>query len=160
MQKPTRNAIAALSLSATALVGIVTYENYTDRAIIPVPGDVPTVGFGTTDGVKLGDTTTPPKALSRALTDIAKFEGALKRCVKVPLAQHEYDAYVSLSYNIGSGAFCNSTLVKKLNASDYVGACQEILKWDKFKGKPLRGLTIRRQGEYAQCVGEKSVASN
>ncbi len=72
------------------------HEGYTDRAVIPVKGDVPTIGFGTTTGVKLGDTTTPPKALARALTDVQQFEGALKQCVTVPLAQHEYDALVEL----------------------------------------------------------------
>lgn len=149
-----RSAVGGIFLSAVALVGIAMHEGYSDRAIIPVPGDVPTIGFGTTGGVKPGDTITPPKALARALTDIQKFEGALKKCVTVPLAQHEYDAYVSLAYNIGPTAFCNSTLVKKLNQQDYAGGCADILKWDKFKGKPLRGLTIRRQEEYKHCMGE------
>lgn len=147
--------LAALALSAAALVGIVTYEGYTDSAVIPVPGDVPTIGFGTTEGVKMGDRTTPVAALGRALKDIKTFEGAIKRCVRVPLYQHEYDAYISLSYNIGSTAFCNSTLVKKLNNLDYEGACKEVLRWDKFQGKPLLGLTIRRQSEYRQCIGEQ-----
>lgn len=148
-----RSVIAGIVLSASALVAIVTSEGYTDTAVIPVPGDVPTIGFGTTEGVKPGDRITPPKALARALTDVQKFEGAMKRCVIVPLHQYEYDAYVSLAYNIGPGAFCGSTLVKRLNAGDYIGACQAILMWDKFKGKPLRGLTIRRQSEYKTCVG-------
>lgn len=158
-----RKSLAALSLSAAALVGLVLQEGYSDRAIIPVKGDVPTLGFGTTGGVKLGDTTTPPKALARALTDIQKFEGALKQCVTVPLHQHEYDAFVGFSYNIGSGAFCRSTLVKKLNAEDYPGACREILRWTYFQGKNCAapenarlcgGLATRRQGEYRQCLGE------
>lgn len=150
----SRTTLAALTLSAAALVGIALSEGYSDRAIVPVPGDVPTIGFGTTEGVKMGDAITPPKALERALRDVQKFEGALKRCVQVPLAQYEYDAYISLSYNIGSGAFCGSTLVRKLNAQDYEGACREILRWDRFKGEPLAGLTKRRQREYRQCIGE------
>jgi lysozyme len=153
MQAPRRSIVAALALSASALVSLVAYEDYTEEAIIPVPGDVPTIGFGTTKGVKLGDKITPPKALARALKDINTYEGAVKKCVAVPLAQNEYDAYLSLAYNIGTGAFCSSTLVKKLNAGDYVGACSEILRWDKFRGKPLRGLTIRRAGEYKLCIG-------
>ena len=148
-----RRTLAALALSASALVTIALHEGYSDRAIEPVPGDVPTIGFGTTAGVRPGDRITPPQALARALTDVQKFEGALRQCVTVPLAQREYDAYVSLSYNIGSGAFCASTLVKKLNAGDYPGACAEILRWDKFKGRPLRGLTLRRQYENRQCLG-------
>ena len=83
----------------------------------------------------MGDTTTPPKALARALTDVQQFEGALKQCVTVPLAQHEYDALVSFSYNVGSRAFCQSTLVRKLNAEDYAGACAELLRWRFFQGK-------------------------
>lgn len=147
-----RVKLAGLALSAAALVGLALHEGYTDTAVIPVKGDVPTIGFGTTEGVKLGDRTTPPQALVRALQDAQKYEGALKRCVTVPLHQHEYDAYISLAYNIGPTAFCGSTLVRKLNALDYVGACKEILRWDKFKGQPLRGLTIRRQKEHEQCM--------
>lgn len=149
-----RSVIAGLVLSASALVGIVLHEDYTDTAIIPVPGDRPTIGFGSTEGVKPGDRTTPPKALARALIDVQRFEGAIKQCVKVSLYQYEYDSFVSLAYNIGPAAFCSSTLVKKLNAEDYEGACLEIKRWDKFKGRPLRGLTIRRQSEYQQCIGE------
>lgn len=144
----------AVGLSAIGLVAILMHEGYSDRAIEPVPGDVPTIGFGTTEGVKMGDRITPPKAVARALADVQKFEGALRKCVKVPLSQGEYDAYVNLAYNIGPNAFCGSTLVVKLNAQDYAGACGEILKWDKFQGKPLRGLTLRRQEEYKLCTGE------
>lgn len=155
-----RMIIGALALSAAALVGIATHEGYTDEAIIPVPGDVPTKGFGTTrnaDGspVKLGDKTTPVKALQDKLRDVQSFEGALKQCVTVPLHQNEYDAYISLSYNIGSKAFCNSTLVRKLNLGDYKGACNEILRWDQFNGRPLRGLTIRRKAEHKQCMDDQ-----
>jgi lysozyme len=147
-----RVQLASLTLSAAALVGLALSEGYTDRAVQPLPGDKWTVGFGTTDGVKAGDTIAPPKALERKLRDVQTFEGALKQCVTAPLAQHEYDAYVSLAYNIGSTAFCSSTLVRVLNAGDYTGACQQILRWDKFKGQPVRGLTVRREREYRQCI--------
>lgn len=160
MNRTTRSAIAALSLSAAALVGIVLKEGYTDEAIIPVPGDVPTIGFGTTGGVRLGDKTTPPKALERAFQDIEHYEGALKQCVKVPLYQSEYDAYVGLAYNIGPTAFCHSTVVKRLNAKDYAGACEAILMWKKFRGfdcstpgnRVCSGLWKRRLEEHAKCV--------
>lgn len=149
-----RIKIASLGLSAAALVALALSEGYTSNAVQPLPGDKPTIGFGTTGGVRMGDTITPPKALERKLRDVQAFEGALKQCVRVPLHQHEYDAYVSLSYNIGSQAFCGSTLVRKLNAQDYAGACKELLRWDKFKGKPVRGLTLRREREYKLCKGE------
>ena len=160
---PPRRSLAVLSLSAAALVGIVLHEGYSDHAIIPVPGDVPTIGFGTTGGVKLGDTITPPQALARALVDVQQFEGAIKTCVTVPLTQNEYDAYVSFAYNVGSRAFCQSTLVKKLNLGDFKGACDELLRWRFFQGKDCAlpenrrlcgGLVKRREAEYRQCLGE------
>ncbi|ACO74987.1 Lysozyme [Laribacter hongkongensis HLHK9] len=101
----------------------------------------------------MGDRITSPKALARALTDVQKFEGALKQCVRVPLHQHEYDAFVSLAYNIGSGAFCSSTLVQKLNAGDYAGACAEIDRWTYAGGIRLPGLVKRRAEERARCEG-------
>ncbi len=152
MSQP-RALLAALSLSAAGFVGIVMHEGYRDEAYIPVPGDKPTIGFGTTEGVRMGDTIAPPQAVARALRDVSKYEGALKSCVTVPLHQREYDSMISLAYNIGPSAFCGSTLVRKLNAGDYEGACNEILRWDNFQGKPLRGLTIRRQAEHRLCLG-------
>lgn len=160
MPSKPRIVIAALALSAAGLVGLVSYEGYTDRAVIPIPGDVPTIGFGTTEGVHMGDRITPPAALGRALKDAQKFEGALKECVTVPLHQWEYDTYVTFSYNVGSTAFCGSTLVRKLNAEDYAGACAELLRWTRAAGKDCSvrangcyGLFTRRQAEYNRCMG-------
>ena len=148
-----RQEIATLTLSAATLVAILLHEGYRENAYIPVAGDVPTIGFGTTKDVKLGDRITPELAVARAHRDVQLFEGAIKSCVTVPLTQYEYDAYTSLAYNIGSGAFCRSTLVRILNEGRYEEACQQILRWDKFQGKPLAGLTKRRQEEYRKCIG-------
>ena len=148
-----RTTIAALTLSASALVGIAVHEGYSPVAYEPVKGDVPTIGFGTTENVKNGDKITPERALVRLLNDASKFQNAVKTCAPVPMYQYEFDAYVSLKYNIGTKNFCRSTLVEKLNARDYAGACKEILRWDRFKGKPLPGLTKRRKEEYQKCLG-------
>lgn len=153
-----RRYVAGIALSATALVSLVSYEGWSPVATPPVKGDTPTYGFGTTthpDGspVREGETITPPKALRRTLDDLQAKESAVKRCVKVPLYQHEYDAAILLSYNIGERAFCSSTVVKRFNAGDYAGACDAFLMWDKFQGKTLRGLTIRRENERRLCLG-------
>lgn len=159
-----RSAIAALALSAASLVAILTHEGYRGEAYTPVPGDVPTVGYGTTGGVKPGDKTDPVRALNRAMADVTKFEGAIKQCVTVPLYQREYDAFVSLAYNIGPGkvgkdGFCinkqgrTAIIPRRLAAGDYTGACEAILMYGNFKGKPLPGLTKRRLAEYKTCVG-------
>lgn len=154
MTKNNRIAIGSLVLAASTLVGIATYEGYRDTAYIPVPGDRPTIGFGATEGVRPGDTTNPTRALTRLLEDAGAYEKAVKGCITVPLHPHEFSAFVSLAYNIGGNAFCSSTLVKKVNAGDYEGGCKEILRWDRFQGKPLAGLTKRRRAEYMQCIGE------
>lgn len=158
MEPRNRIAIVYLTLSAAAFVGIVQREGYSDGVIIPTKGDVPTIGFGTTEGVKMGDRTTPVAAMVRALQDSQKYEGALKRCVRAPLHQVEYDAYAHHAYNIGSGAFCSSTLVRKLNAGDYRGACDQVLEWKMFRGQdcsqPNRlcaGLWTDRLQTHARC---------
>lgn len=148
-----RYAIAGLSLTAAGLVGILNYEGFSDTAYIPVPGDVPTIGFGSTKGVKLGDTITPGKAIERAYRDIRNTESAIHKCVHVPLSTSEYDAFTSLAYNIGTSAFCSSTLVKKLNNGDYEGACAEIKRWVYVKGQVVPGLVNRREKEYRKCMG-------
>jgi lysozyme len=148
-----RLPVAALVLSGSVLVGLAVYEDYRGEAYIPVPGDVPTIGFGETSGVKMGDKTTPVRALIRLQESAEAHAQGVRRCAPIPMLQREFDAFVSLAYNIGVKAFCDSTLVRMLKAGDYAGACKQILRWDKFKGRALAGLTKRRQAEYRTCIG-------
>lgn len=110
-----------------------------------------TIGYGTTviNGVKVkkGDTCTAEQAKSYMAQDLKKFESAVNTAVKVPLNQNQFDALVSLTYNIGNGAFKSSTLLKKLNAKDYKGAAAEFPKWNKAGGRVLAGLVKRRKAE-------------
>ena len=149
-----RMKVASLSLAASALVSIAVSEGYMPIATSPVEGDLATYGFGTTEGVKAGDKITVERALIKLLDDTNKFENVVKKCANVPMYNYEYNAYVSLTYNIGEKAFCNSTLVKKLKAYDYEGACKEILRWNMFKGSVLPGLDNRRKQEYRMCIGD------
>lgn len=148
-----RFAVAALSLSAAGLVSIVGFEGFSEKAYVPVAGDVPTIGFGSTEGVKMGDTITVPKAIERLYRDTEKAESAIGRCVKVPLSQGEFDAFTSFAFNVGAEAFCDSTLVKKLNAADYAGACAELKRWVYVDGRRVQGLVNRREAEYRLCMG-------
>lgn len=149
----SRTLIVSLVVSATAIVGIANREAFVSPAYKDSVG-VPTIGYGTTEGVKMGDTITPERALIRLLKDTENFAAAIQRCVTVPLFQYEFDAYISLAYNIGVKAFCGSTLVKLLNQGEYAAACEQILRWDKAGGRMLPGLTNRRRAEYAQCLGK------
>jgi len=152
-----RKPILALVISAAGTTAIINHEGIRLDAYRPLPTDSVTIGVGTTvypDGtrVQMGDKITRKQAEEFLKHDLNKFHNAIKSCVKVPLSQNEYDAYISLTYNIGGNAFCKSTLVRKLNTYDYEAACKEILKWDKFKGQPLKGLTNRRTEEYNLCI--------
>jgi lysozyme len=135
-----RTSIAGLSLSAAALVGIAFHEGYTDRAIIPVKGDRPTVGFGSTfrdDGspVRMGDTITPPQAIKRTLAHIQRDETALKQCVTGPLTQKEYDVLVDFSYQYGTTTACRSSIVRNINAGRYQEACDAYAKYRFVAGR-------------------------
>lgn len=152
-----RQTIAALTVSGMAIIGIANHEAFRSKAYDDGVG-VPTIGFGTTAGVKYGDTITVERALIRLGQDAGRFESEMRRCLGdgVTLYQHEWDAYVSLTYNIGYGAFCRSTIARKLKQQppDYKGACESILVWNKAGGRVLPGLVKRRQDEYRKCMGE------
>lgn len=150
MRKP------AIVLVASALVvgTIAGYEGYSATAYDDGVG-VQTIGFGATEGVRAGQRTDPVRAVQRLSMDVSSHARRVSACIgEVPLHQAEFDAYVSLAYNIGTSAFCGSTLIKKLRATppDYPGACAEILRWDYAGGQRLAGLTRRRQAEHRQCM--------
>ncbi|WP_430233969.1 lysozyme [Nitrosomonas communis] len=150
-----RNSI--IGLSAAAIVMIASFEGYRGNSYDDGVG-VQTIGFGTTANVKPGDKMDPVRALGLLYRDANEITEQVAQCVgDVPVHQHEADAFISLSYNIGPTAFCRSTLVKKLKQSppDYLGACNEILRWDKAGGRVLPGLTKRRQQEYQLCMTDK-----
>lgn len=160
-----RTTVAALSLSAAALVGLALMEGYTDTAIIPVKNDRPTIGFGSTfreDGsaVQPGDRITPPKALARTLAHIQKDEVGLKQCVTAPLSQTEYDLMVDFAYQYGVKVLCNSEMVRQANAGNYEASCRGYLRY-KWVGdydcstpgnKRCVGVWSRSKARYEKCM--------
>ena len=137
-------------------------EGYKEAAYIPVPGDVPTIGFGSTKDVRMGDKTNPVRSLVRLMEEVdTVYVAGVKKCVTVPLYQHEFSAYVSLAYNIGVGAFCRKAkegkppnLIDLINAERYKEACERIEAFVYGPGrKKLNGLIKRRAEERAICEG-------
>ena len=118
-----------------------------------------TLGYGTTrtpiGPVKPGDTTTKGEAEKWLLDDVRLFERRVNDLVLVPLNQNQYDALVSFTYNVGSGALAQSTLLRKLNKLDYGGAADEFPRWNKADGKVNDGLTRRRNDERALFLSRK-----
>lgn len=133
-----RIAVTSLALSAVGFLAIVGQEGYTSSAIIPTNNDRPTVGIGSTyrdDGtpVQMGDTITPVQAIKRSVTHISKDESGLKACVTGSLTQAEYDTLVDFAYQYGTKATCASSMVRHINAGQYLQACDGYMLY-KFSG--------------------------
>lgn len=128
----------------------------------PATGGEPwTIGVGHTSAagpskVTKGMKITRAEADQILSRDLRTFEAAVNSAVRVPLSQNEFDALVSLAFNIGSGAFKKSTLVRKLNAGDRKGAADQFLVWNKAGGKVLKGLVNRRKSERLQFLAGKA----
>lgn len=144
-------ATDVMSTSQNGIDLISSFEGCELKAYL-CPAKVWTIGFGTTvypNGVKVkkGDSFTLDQAKQFKAHDLKRFEKTVNDLVKVPLTQNQFDALVSLTYNIGTGAFEKSTLLKKLNAGDYQGAADQFTVWNKGGGKVLQGLVNRRAKE-------------
>lgn len=106
-----------------------------------------TIGYGHTHAVKAGDVITGEQADVFLREDLQVAELTINTNVKVKLTQGQFDALVSFVFNLGSGNFVKSTLIRKLNAGDYAGAANEFGKWVNAGGKKLPGLVKRRAAE-------------
>jgi lysozyme len=109
---------------------------------------VPTVGYGHTGpGIYVGMQITPLQAEQFLLNDVQWVVHCVNKLVTVVLTQGEFDALCDLVFNIGSGNFAGSTLLKLLNKGDFAHAALEFDKWDKSGGRVIAGLLRRRQAE-------------
>lgn len=115
------------------------------------PVGIPTICFGETKNVRLGDQATVEQCKAMLGNRVEEFGRGVDSCVTVPLSENRKAALVSFSYNVGIHAFCTSTLNRKLNAGD-PNACDELLRWNKAKGITLPGLTTRRKEERKLCL--------
>lgn len=126
---------------------IKKHEGLRLEAYLPTPNDVWTIGYGHTHTTKQGMKITEAQAEALLRKDIAWVEKAINKFVVVPLTQNQFDALASFVFNVGEGAFSKSTLLRLLNSGDYEGAANQFLRWNKQKGRILKGLTKRREEE-------------
>jgi len=143
-----RNAVA---LSAAGLVALASWESFRSEPYRDI-GGVWTDGFGNTNNVQPSKSVSVPQALNQLLINVKSAEGAVNTCITKPMTQGEFDAFVKFTFNVGNRAFCNSTLVRKFNAGDNVGACNELNKWVYVKGQRVQGLANRREAERKLCL--------
>ncbi len=111
------------------------------------PAGVWTIGYGHTNNVRPDDIITQNDAEELLKRDLKVHEDNVKRVVKIALTQNQFDALVSFEYNVGYGAFANSTLLKLLNAGNYNGASKQFERWVYAGDRVLEGLVKRRKAE-------------
>lgn len=128
------------------LAGLATHEGLELRAYRDIVG-VPTICYGSTKDVYMGQRKTKAECDALLKTETSEFGAAVLALVQVPINQNQYDALVSLTYNIGIGALKKSTLLRKLNSGDYDAAAKEFDRWIYAGGRPVNGLRKRRAQE-------------
>ena len=109
--------------------------------------NVPTIGYGSTKDVKMGMTISQEQAEELLLEDLEVYEDAVIKAVEVPLHQHQFDALVSWTFNLGGANLNASTMLKVLNKGAYEDVPYQMKRWNKAVGKVLEGLTRRRLAE-------------
>jgi spore coat assembly protein SafA len=147
---------AGLGLSAQGLDLIKGFEGLRLSAYQDSAG-VWTIGYGHTAGVKPGDRISAAQAEQFLRSDVQWAEDAVRKHVKVPITQQQFDALVSFTFNLGAGALQKSTLLSKLNQGDYAGAQAEFGRWVNAGGQRLEGL-VRRRAEEARLFGSSGPA--
>jgi len=124
-------------------------EGFRAKAYIPVPGDVPTIGYGFTEGVQMGDVMSREEADERLIEELRPYELAVWQSCLVEPNQNEFDSFCLLCFNIGIKGFKGSTVLKAHNRGDKQAAARAFGLWNKSGGKVYAGLTRRRAEESA-----------
>ena len=117
-------------------------------------GNVLTIGYGHTKDVIENMSITEDTAEALLKEDLKDFEEQVSNLVKVELNQNQFDALIAWTFNLGSGNLSSSTLLKKLNNSEYDEVPEQIKRWNKAGGKVLEGLVRRREAEALLFEGK------
>jgi lysozyme len=139
-------------INPKGLAIIKAFEGWSSKPY-KCPAGVPTIGYGSTHGMYGEKITMSHLHIDKEEGEVLllkELEGvyrAIQAYVKVPLTNNQYSALCSFIYNVGSGNFRASTLLRLLNYGDYEGAAMEFPKWRMAAGKILKGLIKRRKFE-------------
>lgn len=136
----------------TICVSCVAAEEGLRTAAYRDPVGIPTICFGETSGVILGQRKTVDECKDMLGVRVEEFGEGVDRCVDRPLSPERKAAFVSFSYNVGVSAFCKSSIARKYNAGDVRGACDALLLYTKARGIELPGLVKRREQERQLCL--------
>lgn len=150
----TRNKLIAKigAGSLALLVPVVMFFEGTVTKTYKDPIGIVTACVGHTGPeLKMGQTFTPAQCQEMLYTDLLKHADDID-CIKRPLSDGQKAAFISFGFNVGKEKLCKSTLAKRANAGDMVGACNELMRWTLAGGKELPGLVKRREAERKLCL--------
>jgi lysozyme len=145
---------AATAVGMLAILVVGDFEGLRLHSYRDVIG-VWTACYGETKGIRPGMKFTKEKCDSMFLNDgLMRHERGMRGCLNDPdgLPEKTYVAFLSLTYNIGVGAFCKSSVARAANNLDLISACNALLKWNKAGGRVVKGLVTRRQKERKLCL--------
>lgn len=145
-----RTALGLTGALALAVPIATFYEGNSLSAYLD-PVGIPTICYGSTSGVRLGQTRTQAECDALLATELGEAIAAVDRLSRQPQPDTRRAALGSFVYNVGPGAFQRSSLLRKLNAGDVAGACAELSRWVYAGGKRLAGLVKRRAAERELC---------
>lgn len=148
--KATAGGLVGAALAA-AVTFIGGWEGLRTEAYRDIVG-VWTVCYGETKGVGPGDSYSKAECDAMLAREVKLYEAQLDRCLTADVPAGMKIALVSWTYNVGGGAACSSTLVRKANAGDLKGACNELPRWNRAGGRVINGLTNRRASERELCL--------
>lgn len=144
--------VAGTAFAALCCTTLVGFEGMRTTAYRDVVG-IPTVCGGETKGIRMGMTFTRSECDAMLLKRLSEdFAPAVERCARQPMGDDLYVAHLSLAYNIGTGAYCKSSVVRLWNAGERRASCNAFLSWNKAGGRVVAGLTKRREAERALCL--------
>lgn len=150
-RKPMGRMKQGMAAAALAISVVGGFEGLRLNAYRDVVG-VATVCYGETRGVKMGDRHSKAECDAMLLKGLAEFEAGVLACTPITMPDARLVATVSLAYNIGTGAYCRSSVARLLNAGATRQACDAFLKWNKAGGIVFPGLTRRREAERQLCL--------
>ena len=148
MSSPKKTESPKERISQTGIDLIKRWEGCRTNSYL-CPAGVWTVGYGHTKTAKPNQIISHLEAEELLQSDLRWFEEAVGKYVTVPINQNQFDALVSFTFNVGIGAFKNSTLLRLLNQKKYLAAANEFHRWTNANGRKLPGLINRRKQEYA-----------
>lgn len=150
-----RRGLVALvgAVAATALLSFTPAFEGTKLSTYRDMGGVLTYCTGATENAAWGKTYTPAQCRAQLDRDLERHAAGIAMCIPLArLTDGQKVAFVDVAYNIGVSGFCGSSMARRTNAGDMVGACNALLMWNKVGGKEVRGLTRRRQAERELCL--------